>query len=214
MKLRGLYVVTPPNPAPGQDLVELVAAAVAGGARIVQYRNKTGLGERKREARQLLAICRAHDVPLIVNDDLELAGEIGADGVHLGQDDAAPQAARERLGMAAIIGVSCHNRLDLALRAQAAGASYVAFGSFYPSATKPLAVTAAPDLLRQARNQVRLPLVAIGGITPENGAALIAAGADMLAVINGVFAQPDIRSAAQAFTRLFPSEVSADDSIR
>lgn len=205
--LQGLYAITPDAPLPIATLVDQVGAAIAGGARVVQYRDKTHPpDERRRRAGALLARCRVAGVPLIVNDDLELAVELGADGVHLGRDDPDPNAARERLGEAAIIGVSCYDQLALAEAAAANGASYVAFGSFFPSTTKPKAVRPDPGLLTEARRRVALPLVAIGGITPHNGGPLIAAGADMLAVVTGVFAQPDITAAARAYTNLFPKE--------
>ncbi len=129
--------------------------------------------------------------------------EIGADGVHLGRDDGDPIAARRRLGADAIIGVSCYDDLALAQAAERAGASYVAFGSFFPSATKPHAVRASVELLSAARDSLRIPAVAIGGITPQNGELLIAAGARMLAVVTGVFAQPDLAAAARAYASLF-----------
>ena len=203
--LRGLYAITPDAPLTIATLVDQVDAAIAGGARVIQYRDKTyERDERRRRAAALLACCRVAGVPLIVNDDLDLAVELGADGVHLGRDDPDPRAARERLGETAIIGVSCYDQLALA--EAAAGASYVAFGSFFPSTTKPKAVRPDPGLLTEARRRVTLPLVAIGGITPHNGGSLIAAGADMLAVVTGVFAQPDIAAAARAYTNLFPKE--------
>jgi thiamine-phosphate pyrophosphorylase len=206
--LRGLYAITPEPPLSIQAQGRQVEQAIAGGARVVQYRDKSRdrAGDRERrlaEARALLAICRAAGVPLIVNDDAALAAAVEADGVHLGRDDIPPGEARRLLGPAAIIGVSCYDRLDLAEAAQTAGADYVAFGSFFPSSTKPLAVRADLDLLRRARQRIRLPLVAIGGITPENGAALIAAGADLLAVVSGIFSRPDPEDAARAYTRLF-----------
>lgn len=205
---RGLYAITPQQPAPGLGLARQVELAIAGGARVVQYRAKPRdrAGDRERrlaEARSLLAVCRAAGVPLIVNDDAALAAAIAADGVHLGRADGPPGEARRLLGPAAIVGVSCYDRLDLAEAAEAAGADYVAFGSFFPSSTKPLAVRTDPDLLRRARRRLRLPLVAIGGITPENGAALIEAGADLLAVVSGVFGGPDPGGAARAYARLF-----------
>ncbi len=197
--LRGLYVISD-----GPDAAPRIEQALAGGARLVQYRDKTAEpARRRREALALRALCRRYGVPLIINDDLALAAEIGADGVHLGRDDPALTTARRRLGADALIGVSCYNRLERALAAAAAGADYCAFGRFFPSGTKPAAVQAEPELLRRARQALRLPLVAIGGITPENGGALIEAGADMLAVIGGVLGQPEICAAALAFTRLF-----------
>jgi thiamine-phosphate pyrophosphorylase len=190
-------------------LARQVALAIAGGARVIQYRDKSendpvpAQGRRLAQAQALLAVCRAAGVPLIINDDTALAAATGSDGVHLGREDMAATEARRLLGPGAIIGVSCYDRLDLAEAAQAAGADYVAFGSFFPSSTKPLAVRADLGLLRRARQCIRLPLVAIGGITPENGAAAINAGADLLAVISGVFGEPDPLAAARNYARLF-----------
>jgi thiamine-phosphate pyrophosphorylase len=207
MELRGLYAITPDPARCPLPLSQAVEQAIAGGARLIQYREKTLLGpERRDRAEALLAVCRRHRVPLIINDDLELAVAIGADGVHLGQDDGDPAQARARLGEGILIGVSCYNHLDNALLARERGADYVAFGRFHPSSSKPLAVQATPDLLRRARRALDLPVVAIGGISPENGGPLIAAGAHMLAVIDAVFGQPDIRAAAAAFTELFHLE--------
>jgi thiamine-phosphate pyrophosphorylase len=155
------------------------------------------------QARALVELCRRYGVPLIVNDDLELAAEAGADGLHLGQNDADLTVARARLGASAIIGISCCNSLEYARQAVLAGADYLAFGRFFPSSSKPQAVQASIELLRQARREFSLPLVAIGGITPANGGDLLAAGADFLAVIYGLFGQPDIGAAARAYTRLF-----------
>ena len=207
--LRGLYAITPdlPPAAPARDdqrLIEAVALAIGGGARLVQYRAK-GLtpGRRRTQAAALVELCAAAAVPLIINDDVELALAVGAAGVHLGRDDGDPAAARARLGADALIGVSCYDSLGLALAAAAAGADYCAFGSFFPSTVKPAAVRPAPDLLTRARARLTVPLVAIGGITPQNGGLLIAAGADLLAVITGVFAAPDIAAAARAYSQLF-----------
>jgi len=217
-RLSGLYAIIPqipnrilsrvpgttPSPATRPSLATQVTQAIAGGARLIQYRDKDGdAAERLRTAHSLLAVCRAAAVPLIINDDLDLAARIGADGVHLGRDDPDPRAARSRLGATAIIGVSCYDQLQRALQAQAIGADYVAFGRFFPSVTKPLAVQVTPELLRRARRHLRIPLVAIGGVTPENGALLIAAGADMLATVDAVFGHSDIRAAAAAFDALF-----------
>jgi len=201
---RGLYAVTDPALIPADAFTTAIQAAISGGAVLIQYRDKAGdpvqAGERARAA---LACCRAHNVPLLINDDVELAAAIGADGVHLGRDDAQPSAARQRLGPGAIIGVSCYNQLPRALVAADAGADYVAFGRFFPSHTKPHAVQAEVELLRRAKQQLNIPLVAIGGITANNGMALVNAGADLLAVIHGVFAQPDIAAAARDIAGLF-----------
>jgi thiamine-phosphate pyrophosphorylase len=205
MRLRGLYAITPEHPVP--DLVRQAELAIAGGARVIQYRDKSHDRERRLAHAGALSVrCRAAGVLLIINDDAALAAAVGADGVHLGRDDGDPAEIRRLLGPQAIIGVSCYNRLDLGLAAQAAGVNYVAFGSFYPSATKPKAVRAEPDLLARARRCLHLPLVAIGGITPQNGAALIAAGADLLAVVSGVFAEPDPKAAAAAYAQLFTTQ--------
>lgn len=202
--LSGLYAITscarPDSPA----LIEAVEQAVTGGAALVQYRDKSEDSSRRlAEAAALCALCRRHRIPFLINDDIALAVAVGADGVHLGQDDASLTEARVRLGPNALIGVSCYNRLELAQEAAAAGADYVAFGRFFPSRSKPDAVYADPELLRQARSALSIPVVAIGGITPDNGAGLLAAGADMLAVIDGLFGRPDIEAAARRYARLF-----------
>jgi thiamine-phosphate pyrophosphorylase len=208
-RLRGLYVITPTDLATRAGLLSAVEQTLRGGARIVQYRDKSGDPVRRLDrASALRTLCRRFDVPLIVNDDPGLAARVRADGVHLGREDADPAAARAALGPHALVGVSCYDDYARAVRARAAGADYVAFGSFHPSPTKPQAVRADPRLLRRARRELGLPVVAIGGITPENGRALIDAGADMLAVISAVFDQPDIAAAARAFASLFPEEPS------
>ncbi|WP_295405770.1 thiamine phosphate synthase [uncultured Thiocystis sp.] len=205
--LNGLYAITPDASNSPVSLTEQVVQAIKGGARLIQYRDKhsDSQGRHDRGA-ALLTLCREAGIPLIVNDDLALAVDLGADGVHLGRDDPDPRQARERLGDAAIIGVSCYDDLALAEAAEQAGASYIAFGSFFPSATKPQAARADPRLLTESRRRLRIPPVAIGGITPDNGGSLIAAGARMLAVVSGVFDQPDIAAAARAYTNLFPKE--------
>ncbi|MGH8591915.1 MAG: thiamine phosphate synthase [Gammaproteobacteria bacterium] len=205
---RGLYVIA--------DAVceeRAVSEAIAGGAVVVQYRAKSKPSEeRRQQALLLVRVCHRLAVPFIVNDDPELARTVGADGVHLGRSDAPYAIAREVLGPAAIIGVSCYDDLDRASEAAAAGADYVAFGSFYPSASKPDAVRAEPALLHGARRRrLSIPVVAIGGITPENGGRLIGAGADLLAVIRGVFGgcdhrDADPRAAARRYAGLFEAD--------
>lgn len=204
-QLRGLYVITDNHLLHSDELLlQGVAAAISGGACLVQYRDKsTDQQKRLRQSRALLQLCRKRQVPLLINDDIALAAEMGADGVHLGQDDLPLAEARVLLGEQAIIGLSCYNQLHLAEQAQEADADYVAFGRFFRSHTKPQASPADRVLLDQARKKIQLPIVAIGGITPQNGEALVAAGADMLAVVHGVFAQPDIQAAAQDYRELF-----------
>ncbi len=204
--MRGLYAITEPA-ATESSLAARVRLALEGGARIIQYRDKSPDTLRRRaEARALRRLCGRFDVPFLINDDVELAAACGAGGVHLGEEDVPLAEARQRLGDRAIIGISCYNRLGRALEAEAAGADYVAFGRFFPSASKPQAVQADPALLREARSRLRIPIVAIGGITPENGGPLIEAGADMLAVIQGVFRASDIRAAAARFAQLFEQQ--------
>jgi len=201
---RGLYAITDATLCARLGLEPAVAAALRGGAGMIQYRDKgRDRGRREAEARALLGLCRRHRAPLIVNDDIDLARAVGADGVHVGRDDASVGAARAALGPGAIVGASCYNRLERARAAVEAGADYVAFGRFFPSATKPQAVPADRALVRRARLELEVPIVAIGGITPENGRALVAAGVDWLAVVGGVFAAPDPESAARAYATLF-----------
>ncbi|HSD59845.1 MAG TPA: thiamine phosphate synthase [Burkholderiales bacterium] len=203
-RISGLYAVTP-DLADTRRLAALVRAALEGGCRWVQYRGKAADAVRRREqARELRRLTTQWGARLIVNDDVALALEVGADGAHVGQDDLPAAQARQMLGPDGILGVSCHNRLELAAQAELAGADYVAFGSFHPSGVKPLAVRADPALLTGARERIGLPRVAIGGITPENAPVLIAAGADAVAVVSALFGAPDVREAAQRFCHLFP----------
>jgi thiamine-phosphate pyrophosphorylase len=204
-RVRGLYAVTPDLADTGK-LAGLVNAALEGGARLVQYRNKTASSQLKLEqARALKTLCARHDAILIVNDDVELAAAVDAHGAHLGRDDRFGPDVRGRLGTGRLIGVSCYRSIELARAARADGADYVAFGSFFPSKVKPGAVRAPIDLLAQAKAELDMPVVAIGGITVENGAALVAAGADALAVISALFDAPDVAAAAARFTALFAS---------
>lgn len=203
--MRGLYAITSAAIcADDARLLAAVDAALAGGARLLQYRDKLAdRACRERRARALLQRCRAHGVPLIVNDDLELALRIGADGVHLGQRDAPLAQARARLGADALLGVSCGDSLELARAAQDLGASYVAFGRFFASRTKPDAAPARLATLRAARAELRIPCCAIGGITPARAPELIAAGADLIAAVDGVFGATDIRAAVESYVRAF-----------
>ena len=201
-ELSGLYVITD-DKLSGTELVLHVQQALEGGAHLVQYRNKTTQTSIKEmTARSLLELCREHGVPLLINDDVELAVTIGADGVHLGQSDAKLSEARRQLGTKAIIGVTCHASLELAKQAEKNGASYVAFGRFFTSQTKLDASPASIDLLTTAKQQLSIPICAIGGITPDNAPTLVDAGADMLAVIHSVFGQDDIEEAAKRYAKL------------
>jgi thiamine-phosphate pyrophosphorylase len=200
--LRGLYALIDTTWIAPEALSAACAAAISGGARIVQYRDKkASASERLDRAQRLFQVCRQLGALFIVNDDLELAFALNAHGVHLGEQDDTIQAARQRLGPLAIIGASCYDSVVNAQRAAAAGASYLAFGAFFPSSTKPNARHAEPVLLRKART-FGLPLVAIGGITPENGAELIAAGADALAVSSGLLVG-DIAANARRYAAIF-----------
>ena len=202
--LNGLYAITDARLQRPDQLTERVRLAIDGGARLIQYRDKSADAVfRLRQANALADLCRERGVALIINDDVELAAECGAQGVHLGENDADPQTARQLLGDNAVIGVSCYNRLPLALQAANQGADYIAFGRFFPSRTKPEARPAGLDLIRVARQQLSLPIAAIGGITPGNAAALIETGAAMLAVVHGVFGAADVRQAAAAYAALF-----------
>lgn len=203
--VRGLYAVTP-DIADTAELTAKVEAALAGGASVVQYRNKVaGADSRAAQARALQQLCRLKHVPLIINDRLELAISVDAAGLHLGKDDGSLVEARARLGAGKLLGVSCYNRIDSAVSAVQAGADYVAFGSFFPSTVKPGAVHAPAALLREAKRKLGVPIVAIGGITLDNAAQLISAGADAVAVISALFSSPDIRLAAERFSGLFSS---------
>ena len=200
---RGLYLLTP-DTADTPRLLAETRQALDAGITWLQHRNKCldGAG-REAQASALLALCREYHVPLIINDDMHLAARIGADGVHLGEGDGDLRAARELLGPRAFIGASCYDDIERARRAVQAGASHVAFGAFFPSPTKPAARRATPALLREA-TALPVPKVAIGGITPDNGGLLTAAGADLLAVISSVYAAPDIGAAVRAYHSCFP----------
>ena len=202
--LSGLYVITEDRPPANRPVTAGVEAALRGGARIVQYRDKSDDHARRlEEAGALKRLCSDHGALLLINDDVDLAATVAADGVHLGRDDPEMASARARLPAHSLIGITCYNQFERAQQAAAKGADYIAFGSFHPSPTKPHAVHADPDLLRRAQRELALPTVAIGGISPENGAALVRAGADMLAVISAVFAASDISAAARAFIHCF-----------
>jgi thiamine-phosphate pyrophosphorylase len=194
MKLRGLYAITP------EDLSRVAPAISSGALCALQYRSKFADAARRRtEAQALAQLCRRHGVPLIINDDLELALEVGAEGLHLGIEDGDLAAARARLP-GRILGASCYDRLELARRAVAAGADYVAFGSVFASPTKPGAVRAPLALFG---HDLGVPKVAIGGITAENAPQLVAAGADAVAVLSDLFDAPDVAARAREYAKVF-----------
>ncbi|MCX7105918.1 MAG: thiamine phosphate synthase [Methylococcales bacterium] len=199
--LRGLYAITQIKNKTADIIINEVIAAIKGGAVVVQFRDKES-SDAIYLADQLVKVCHEYKVPLLINDDIELAIKVGADGVHIGREDGAISEARDRLGADAIIGVSCYNFVEQAFDAQEQGATYVAFGRFFPSSSKPLAAPAELDTLRKAKFLLDIPIVAIGGILPENGGPLLTAGADLLAVIGGLFeTQPE--QSARAYQALF-----------
>lgn len=199
---RGLYAITP-DEADTQRLLARTETVLRAGVALLQYRNKMANEDlRAEQALALHPLCRRFEVPLIINDDWALAAAIGAAGAHLGEDDGQLALARHELGAGAILGASCYDSLGLARQAVFAGASYVAFGAFFPSPTKPNARRASPDLLREAA-ALGVPRVAIGGLTPDNARPLVEAGADLIAVISGVFDAPDPAAAVRAYASCF-----------
>lgn len=200
---RGLYAITPDQPDT-ERLLEQVAAALNGGAAVLQYRNKTADAALRREqALALLPLCRRAQVPLIINDDLELAVDIDADGLHLGGEDGDLATARARLGPDKLLGASCYDSLERAIEARDRGADHIAFGAVYPSTVKPGAVRAPLELFGQTPSMVGLPAVAIGGITLDNAESVVQAGAHALAVISALFEAPDIEQRAREFSRFY-----------
>ncbi|MES2257918.1 MAG: thiamine phosphate synthase [Pseudomonadota bacterium] len=207
--MRGLYLVTP-NWDDTSRLLDVTEQALAAGVTILQYRHKEAAPDlRLAQSTALLALCRRYRCPLVINDHVELCQSIGADGVHVGGTDARVAQVRAQLGPDAIVGASCYGDLQLALDAQAAGATYVAFGGFYKSRVKQYEVTTQPAILDQSREQIRVPSVVIGGMTPVNAAPLVARGADMVAAISSVYLADDPAAAVRAFHALFfPVEIT------
>ncbi|WP_415899985.1 thiamine phosphate synthase [Neptuniibacter sp. QD48_11] len=203
--LKGLYGITDSDLMPDTEtMLRKVEQSIQGGTKIIQYRDKSSdLRKRVEQASALNLICKKNKIPLIINDDAGLAAGIGAAGVHLGQSDGAIEEAREMLGEDAIIGVTCHDSLELALKAQQAGASYLAFGAFFPSKTKPNAKPAPLSLVKDVKDKVNLPIVAIGGISVDNADQIVTAGADMVAVIHALYANKKVTAAAKQFHQLF-----------
>jgi len=203
--IRGVYALADTSLLAGAELITRVEAALRGGVAVVQYRDKSVDSSRRlAEAGALRALCARHGAAFIVNDDVDLALSVDADGVHLGRDDPSPALARVRLGPRALIGATCYDRLELAPAALAAGADHVAFGRFFPSSTKPGEIYASHDLLRAARASLSCPIVCIGGIRADNAAPLVAAGADALAVGSALFGSGvDTEAAARALATLW-----------
>lgn len=200
----GIYAITDSRLLPGNRLYDGVLQALRGGIRWIQYRDKTAEPtELTDRAEQLARLCHEFGARIIINDSIEAALLAGADGVHLGTGDDSITAARARLGPDAVIGATCHDRLSLAHQAQIDGASYVAFGRFYPSATKPSASPADINLLGEARAQIHCPIVAIGGVTQDNMAPLITRGAHAIALSNELFSAPDIECKAKSLIAAF-----------
>ena len=211
--IHGLYAITP-DCTDTADLLRRVRLALNGGARVLQYRNKTAnTGLRLHQAMELHRLALEFGIPLIINDDVQLAAQVDAEGVHLGATDGSLSAARAVLGQHKIIGISCYNRFPLARDAVQAGADYLAFGAFFSSRIKPEAAAANIALLRQARAELAVPLVAIGGITAQNGLSLVQAGADALAVISALFDAADITASAQEFSNLFNPNFSVTQDL-
>ncbi|MEO1881271.1 MAG: thiamine phosphate synthase [Methylococcales bacterium] len=200
---RGLYAITQTEGKSAETILQEVSSAIQGGVHVIQYRNKQNT-DVFTLAKALQSLCNRHKIPFIINDDVELAASVKADGVHLGRHDGSIARARKQLGAKAIIGQSCYDDVELAKKAQSEGADYVAFGRFFPSNSKPLALPAHQETLLLAKKTIQVPIVAIGGILPENGQALLASGADVLAVIGGIF-DHDPASSARHYQKLFVS---------
>ena len=202
LKRSAIYAITDSKLMPGEQLFTKAEAALKAGIGCLQYREKNAPPDEKQQrAERLLTLCRQYDTPLIINDDLELALSIGADGVHLGQSDGSLTEARAQLGVDKILGATCHASLELAQQAQDAGADYLAFGRFFPSATKPDAPPAPLELIAQAKDHFKRPVVVIGGIEPENAGLVFEQGADMVAVVNSLFGRDEVGDALAQFPR-------------
>lgn len=202
--IHGLYAIADTGILAGKNICNAVEQAIQGGASLVQLRDKSSaISHRKNIALSLKKLCNVYGVHFIINDDVQLAAAINADGIHLGQKDMPITEARSIVGTQAIIGISCYNQLALAQEAQLQGADYVAFGSFFNSTTKPDAVSASIALVQKAVIQLAIPIVAIGGITADNAGPLISAGISAIAAASGVFEQDDIKAAAASYCKHF-----------
>ena len=203
-KLKGLYAITDQHLISASNFGQAVEQVLQGGASIIQYRDKSDdRNKRLQQASTLRSLCDEYDAVCIINDDIELASAVSADGVHIGKDDTTLKAARETLGDDAIIGVSCYNDLSLAMEAQDNSADYVAFGAMFSSSTKPGAVVCGPDIIAGAKQKLSIPVCTIGGISEHNIQQLVSAGADMAAVISDIFAAEDIKSKAERLSHFF-----------
>ncbi|MGH8119581.1 MAG: thiamine phosphate synthase [Gammaproteobacteria bacterium] len=200
----GLYVITDCRNLTTGQLLDKTEQILQAGAALLQYRHKeAGTLLKIDQAGLIKSICLQYSVPLIINDDPELALKVKAEGVHLGREDMGCASTRALLGPQSIIGISCYNDLERAKSAAAGGADYVALGAFYRSLTKPDAARAEPELIARVKQFIKQPVVAIGGITPENGKALLAAGADFLAVSSGLYTPADTGKATRNYVALF-----------
>jgi len=203
-KLKGLYAITDERLIAEENFSQTVEAALQGGASIIQYRDKSSdQNKRLQQASTLNTLCKKYQALCIINDDIELARTVNANGVHLGKDDALIAQARQTLGTEAIIGISCYNDLDLAIAAEQSSADYVAFGAMFSSSTKPEASDASLTLISEAKQKLSIPVCAIGGITEKNIEQLIQHEADMTAVINSLFSASNIKDAAICLSRHF-----------
>ncbi|WP_211460800.1 thiamine phosphate synthase [Collimonas silvisoli] len=201
--MKGLYIVTP-DWDDTDKLLQVTEQALQGGAALLQYRHKSAdAALRQQQAEALLALCRRYQRPFIINDYVDLCLALDADGIHVGGTDASVAEVRAMVGADKIVGASCYGDLELAHAAYRAGASYVAFGGFYPSRVKKYPVTTPPDIVTRAKAEIALPNVVIGGMTQENAVPLIAAGADMVAAISSVYLAEDPTAAARSFVALF-----------
>ncbi|MBS1169825.1 MAG: thiE [Burkholderiaceae bacterium] len=202
--MKGLYIVTPDWDDTAK-LVDVTEKAIKGGAAIVQYRHKTATPEQRREqAKALLAVCKRHNVPFIINDFVDLALELGADGIHVGESDEGVAAVRAKVGPDKIVGSSCYGEIERVRAAQKAGASYIALGGFYPSRVKKYPVTTELDLVKQMKQEFpELASCAIGGIDHENAVPLVERGIDMIAVVSAVYFADDPEAAARAFAAMY-----------
>ena len=204
-RLKGLYAITD-SKLMGSEFISKAEQAILGGINILQYRNKTApLDQQEQEALKLAQLCKINNVLFLINDNVDLALKVNADGVHLGQHDTPLQQAREQLGKDKVIGVTCHNKIELAVEAQKNGADYVAFGRFFNSETKPAASPAELPLISKSKKSISIPVVAIGGITQKFAPLLLKEGVDMLAVIHGLFGQDDILRASRQFVEIIDS---------